>query len=531
MALPRRWAHRETSITPGQVHIPKQSPISTFSTTQGAWYGKVPSYGLQQQPNHGHPSQFLNSTGKLEASNSRYAMAGGFKFAECKFDDRESIRPQNQQRRGGPDDAEAHFDCLPAPIITADTSTARASLAGSGPGSQAPQSFIATTPPNSQRNNNSTIPAVAQSLPRSNLGRALTGSLYPSMGTAEVQNYVPRLQTQKNAFKSCGSNWDGPKEARSTYVNGTSHQQGYPQPGWAESTNRMACMPISSTSDTNIESAFPTIAEWPEQTGSRENVPDFTKDAANSWHGVQNSIQQPQRWPDDVNNDISPSLITQINLPITQDGWNELPTTSLGYQCSPESSFSTCFTPDTLHEPVSFDSPDFHDMNVAMGYIDQNPSCEKLSEWQGQLAGIGPFEPNTTTIKQPGRPRKIKTCETLRGAIIGTQRTSEKDEYLIQCKRAGMSYKEIKEKGNFSEAESTLRGRFRTLTKRKEQRVRKPRWQEKDDKTCQPSLDKLAIPFPQTPAQYDQYLFTKGLDRYQNRPSSCLWCVVCCNLA
>ncbi|KAJ5097654.1 hypothetical protein N7456_008375 [Penicillium angulare] len=52
--------------------------------------------------------------------------------------------------------------------------------------------------------------------------------------------------------------------------------------------------------------------------------------------------------------------------------------------------------------------------------------------------------------------------------------------FLIDCKRRGLSYKDIKRIGNFKEAESTLRGRFRTLTKSKEQRVRKPIWLEKD---------------------------------------------------
>ena len=55
-----------------------------------------------------------------------------------------------------------------------------------------------------------------------------------------------------------------------------------------------------------------------------------------------------------------------------------------------------------------------------------------------------------------------------------------KDDYLVRNKLAGMSYKDIKIAGEFDEAESTLRGRFRTLTKRKEQRVRKPEWKEKD---------------------------------------------------
>lgn len=55
-----------------------------------------------------------------------------------------------------------------------------------------------------------------------------------------------------------------------------------------------------------------------------------------------------------------------------------------------------------------------------------------------------------------------------------------RDAFLVQSKLAGMSYKQIKEKGQFIEAESTLRGRFRTLTKHKEHRVRKPEWQEGD---------------------------------------------------
>lgn len=55
-----------------------------------------------------------------------------------------------------------------------------------------------------------------------------------------------------------------------------------------------------------------------------------------------------------------------------------------------------------------------------------------------------------------------------------------RNAFLIECKRRGLSYKDIKRIGGFKEAESTLRGRFRTLTKAKEQRVRKPKWQERD---------------------------------------------------
>jgi len=55
-----------------------------------------------------------------------------------------------------------------------------------------------------------------------------------------------------------------------------------------------------------------------------------------------------------------------------------------------------------------------------------------------------------------------------------------KDDFLVRSKLAGMSYKDIRRQGGFTEAESTLRGRFRTLTKHKTARVRKPEWNDND---------------------------------------------------
>ncbi|KAK7728497.1 hypothetical protein SLS57_002385 [Botryosphaeria dothidea] len=57
---------------------------------------------------------------------------------------------------------------------------------------------------------------------------------------------------------------------------------------------------------------------------------------------------------------------------------------------------------------------------------------------------------------------------------------ARKDELLVRWKKSGMSYRQIREQGGFMEAESTLRGRFRTLTKCREERVRKPLWTAKD---------------------------------------------------
>ena len=54
------------------------------------------------------------------------------------------------------------------------------------------------------------------------------------------------------------------------------------------------------------------------------------------------------------------------------------------------------------------------------------------------------------------------------------------DEFLLRARAADYSYAEIKDKGQFDEALATLRGRHRKLTKRRDERVRKPIWTKKD---------------------------------------------------
>ena len=57
---------------------------------------------------------------------------------------------------------------------------------------------------------------------------------------------------------------------------------------------------------------------------------------------------------------------------------------------------------------------------------------------------------------------------------------SAENEFLVKKKQAGWTYKEIKRAYGFRVAESTLRGRYRALTKPKEKRPRKPFWSGKD---------------------------------------------------
>ncbi|KAL2074541.1 hypothetical protein VTL71DRAFT_8319 [Oculimacula yallundae] len=70
-----------------------------------------------------------------------------------------------------------------------------------------------------------------------------------------------------------------------------------------------------------------------------------------------------------------------------------------------------------------------------------------------------------------------------------------RDDFLVQSKLAGMSYKDIRRLGKYTEAESTLRGRFRTLTKDKTQRVRKPEWADNDVRLLKQAVRKLTRDF------------------------------------
>ncbi|KAF2709546.1 hypothetical protein K504DRAFT_455253 [Pleomassaria siparia CBS 279.74] len=56
----------------------------------------------------------------------------------------------------------------------------------------------------------------------------------------------------------------------------------------------------------------------------------------------------------------------------------------------------------------------------------------------------------------------------------------EEDKILLEGKAGGLTYKEIRKKMQTRVAESTLRGRYRSLTKDRKNRVRKPVWTEKD---------------------------------------------------
>ncbi|KAG9512985.1 hypothetical protein KCU93_g10194, partial [Aureobasidium melanogenum] len=75
--------------------------------------------------------------------------------------------------------------------------------------------------------------------------------------------------------------------------------------------------------------------------------------------------------------------------------------------------------------------------------------------------------------------RPVFSCNILpqRRSVCGPH---YQNEYLREARRHGLSYKDIKHRGHSTEAESTLRGRYRILSKPKEMRVRNPQWNYSD---------------------------------------------------
>lgn len=101
------------------------------------------------------------------------------------------------------------------------------------------------------------------------------------------------------------------------------------------------------------------------------------------------------------------------------------------------------------------------------------PSSPAVAPGSGECDGSGTSRAITKTKR---RRSSEKQAEAEAEAIS----RDEKDQYLLDMREEGYTYKEIKAMGHFTEAESTLRGRVRVLTKDRSERVRKPVWTDRD---------------------------------------------------
>ena len=144
------------------------------------------------------------------------------------------------------------------------------------------------------------------------------------------------------------------------------------------------------------------------------------------------------------------------------------PPLSLGLQISNETGVQEEALPSD--EPKKLPAQAWPYFDYPLGSNDVYDTVQNMAYWDGE---------GTSRAPQLSVPF-LMNPETLELDSLVIPRWASKDEYLVQQKRAGLTYKEIKSRGQFVEAESTLRGRYRNLTKRKEERVRRPEWEDAD---------------------------------------------------
>ena len=137
--------------------------------------------------------------------------------------------------------------------------------------------------------------------------------------------------------------------------------------------------------------------------------------------------------------------------------------------------------------------PPLPDLPASPGFVDElhayaadhNTPTTQFYDWSPLfLASRGAQYPDPEAFHFPiSSPPDLTSASTTPSRQQGSraaQRNTSTDVLLVQMRLEGKSYKEIKEALGLEEAESTLRGRHRSLTKPKEARVRKPEWTTQD---------------------------------------------------
>ncbi|RAH66224.1 uncharacterized protein BO66DRAFT_186004 [Aspergillus aculeatinus CBS 121060] len=184
------------------------------------------------------------------------------------------------------------------------------------------------------------------------------------------------------------------------------------------------------------------------------------------------------------NDDLSGTFDQLISMPdhspddsfqSSHDGWSDIPSPLAGV-CPGKTGY-----PDILPVPerqMTSQAPTYYQPLPTYSYQHQDSSTFAPSHHPPSP----PFQPQLP-------PANGHVAIGIGGALreSTTRGSDAKNKLLIKYKQQGFSYKTIKEVCNFAEAESTLRGRYRTLTKPKHSRVRKPQWQDRDVKSIDPN--------------------------------------------
>ncbi|RMZ90788.1 hypothetical protein DV736_g1993, partial [Chaetothyriales sp. CBS 134916] len=306
-----------------------------------------------------------------------------------------------------------------------------------------------------------------------------------SMLTYPTPGLTPTSTIESTPASSVVFGWDG-------YL-GTSHPQ-WPQPAYRQSRqiqqnplDRLqhsvgqfsapdvidVSDPYLLSNDTDVPPAFTYLPKWTSSTNTTfEEYFDANKFQykAASFEPVENLAQ----FPDTVDPSELGSLDNFVNL---DDGES------------------------IINSIAENDQPNLPDDGDPLGVLTKVNAPAFNNQDQGSLEpympdpvfetgdiSLGDFDGFAFTAEHgaeyhalPGQPYLQSASELTHGRRGDPgRRSTSRDEELIELRMRGVSYRDIKQKYGFDVAESTLRGRIRSLTKAREQRVRKPVWMAED---------------------------------------------------
>ncbi|KAJ9136819.1 hypothetical protein NKR23_g9456 [Pleurostoma richardsiae] len=223
-------------------------------------------------------------------------------------------------------------------------------------------------------------------------------------------------------------------------------------------------------------------------------VPAFTVDSP-PWPGAVSHLEAT----------VSPKLLRIVPTPTPTSSTDSVHTTFFTGEGDPDSHFLPFgppplgqHAPQALAHPPPMAKPHQQSKNRRRQLPDRAPQPRQKTPTSPAMAKAksrqvvrsGQASITSPAPKLEPRPAHMPPSYVANTPVDNRSKT-RKDEFLINSKMSGMTYKEIKRVGKFAEAESTLRGRFRTLTKNKEARVRKPGWEEKDDQLLRRAVQEL----------------------------------------
>ncbi len=242
------------------------------------------------------------------------------------------------------------------------------------------------------------------------------------------------------------------------------------------------------------DSDFITMMEAPFRSRS---APDALPDTAFTTQSTMNDDQAAsdgfvdmealagsEEWCHDLSHfSANPSYLMESSEDFQLDPDFELSDIDIEYSSTQRnaSHCATSMSPFLPELPASTDSQ-FELLNGIQNFAGDFPptsahDCEAgpsfVPGYTAEYPDPGDF--NTPCSPTPGLT-SASTTPNRQHAARGEQRDTSTDARLLQLRQEGRSYKQIKDILGLEEAESTLRGRYRTLIKPKEARVRKPEW-------------------------------------------------------